>query len=96
LRSGCLGRRLKQALWVTQRSKIEWTDWRRYSANLDLFFDFFPELKGKRLIGVFGSWAMPDPVVEHSTALKIYALRMGEDTMELANAAAIEGASPLP
>jgi len=54
------------------------------------FFDYFPEYKGRRLICVFGSWAISDPVVERLTARGIYALRMGEETMELANAAALE------
>jgi len=56
----------------------------------DVFFDSFPEYDGRRLIIVYGSWAIPEPVVERLTALGIYALRMGEDTMELANAAALE------
>jgi hypothetical protein len=54
------------------------------------FFAYFPELSGRRLICVFGSWAIPDPVVAHLTRLGIYAMRMGKDTMELANAAALE------
>ncbi|NMD20837.1 MAG: hypothetical protein GYA76_11350, partial [Verrucomicrobia bacterium] len=53
-----------------------------------------PEYKGRRLICVFGSWAIPDPVVERLTARGIYALRMGEETMELANAAALEKQRP--
>lgn len=57
------------------------------------FFDYFPEYQGRRLIGVFGSWAIPDPVVERLTALGLYALRMGEETMELANAAALESST---
>jgi hypothetical protein len=55
------------------------------------FFDFFPEYRGRVLIRVLGSWAIPDPVLDRLTALGIYGLRMGEDTMELANAAALEG-----
>lgn len=54
------------------------------------FFDFFPEYQGKRFIGIFGSWAIPDPIVERLTSHGLYAIRMGEDTMELANAAALE------
>jgi hypothetical protein len=54
------------------------------------FFDYFPEYQGRRLISVFGSWAIADRVVERLTSLRLYALRMGEETMELANAAALE------
>lgn len=54
------------------------------------FFDYFPEYQGRRLIPVLGSWAIDDEVVKRLTALGIYALRMVEDTMELANAAALE------
>ena len=39
-----------------------------------------------------GGWAIDDAVIDRLTALRIYAMRMGEDTMELANAAALEGA----
>ena len=61
-----------------------------FDGKLGVFFDFFPEYRGRRLIPVFGSWAMADPVIERLTQQGIYALRMGEDTMELANAARLE------
>jgi hypothetical protein len=54
------------------------------------FFEFFLEYKDKRLIAVFGSWAIADALVKELTARRIYAMRMGEETMELANAAALE------
>jgi hypothetical protein len=62
-----------------------------FAAKVAVFFDFFPEYRGRRLIPVFGSWAMGDPVVERLTQHRIYALRMGEDTMELVNATQLEG-----
>ena len=61
-----------------------------FAAKIGVFFDFFPEYRGRRLIPVFGSWAIADPVIERLTQQGIYALRMGEDTMELANAARLE------
>ena len=73
---------------------LEYAD--AFADKVRVFFDFFPEYRGKRLIAVFGSWAIPDPVVERLTGLGIYALRMGEDTMELANAAALEAATAQP
>ena len=61
-----------------------------FAEKLRSFFDFFPEYRGRRLLGVLGSWAIADPVVARLTAHGIYAMRMGDDTMELANAAALE------
>jgi len=63
-----------------------------FAAKAGLFFDYFPEYQGRRLIPILGSWSIADEVVERLTALGIYALRMGEDTMELANAAALDRA----
>jgi hypothetical protein len=60
------------------------------------FFDHFPEYHGRRLIRVLGSWAIPEPVIARLTALRIYALGMGEETMELVNAGALEGAPQAP
>lgn len=54
------------------------------------FFRFFPELSGRRLILVFGSWSIPDNVVAGLTARGIYAMQMGDETMELVNAAELE------
>ena len=69
---------------------LEYAD--AFADKLRSFFDFFPEYRGRRLIAVFGSWAIADPIVARLTTHGIYALRMGEDTMELANATALEGA----
>ncbi len=60
------------------------------------FFDHFPEYSGRRLIKVLGSWAIPEPVINRLTELGIYALCMGEETMELANAPALEGEQRRP
>ncbi|MCY2987991.1 MAG: hypothetical protein NTY19_09035, partial [Planctomycetota bacterium] len=53
-----------------------------FASKVTTFFDFFPEYRGWRLIPIFGSWAIPDRVVERLTQHGIYAMRMGEDTME--------------
>jgi hypothetical protein len=66
-----------------------------FAAKVATFFDFFPEYQGRRFIPVFGSWAIPDRVVDRLTHHRIYALRMGEETMELANAAVLEAGSGL-
>ena len=67
---------------------VEYAD--DFAAKLGTFFDFFPEYHDRRLIPVFGSWAISDRVVDRLTQHRIHALRMGEETMELANAAALE------
>ena len=64
-----------------------------FAVKVTTFFDFFPEYRGWRLIPIFGSWAIPDRVVERLTQHRIYAMRMGEDTMELANAVILEAGS---
>jgi len=67
---------------------LEYAD--AFSTKASTFYDFFPEYRGRRLIPIFGSWAITDPIVERLTRHGIYAMRMGEDTMELANAAALD------
>ena len=69
-------------------ASIEYVD--AFHGKVQAFFDFFPEYRGKRLIPIFGSWAIPDALVDQLTGHGIYAMRMGPDTMELANAAALE------
>jgi len=61
-----------------------------FAVKVATFFDFYPEYRGRRLLPVLGRWGIPDPVVERLTAHRIYALRMGEETMELVNALALE------
>jgi hypothetical protein len=63
-----------------------------FAEKTRVFFEFFPEYRGRRLIAVCGSWAIPENLVEALTARGIYAMRMGEETMELANAGALEKA----
>jgi hypothetical protein len=60
------------------------------AAKVGVFYDYFPEYQGRRLIAVLGSWSIGELVIKRLTTLGIYALCMGEDTMELANAAALE------
>jgi len=61
-----------------------------FAAKAASFFDWFPEYQGRRLLPILASWAIAAPVVERLTSLGIYAMQMGEDTMELTNAAALE------
>jgi len=62
-----------------------------FASKREVFFDFFPEFSGRRLIMVFGSWSIPEAVIGRLTALGIYAMQMGDETMDLVNAAELEG-----
>lgn len=61
-----------------------------FAAKGGEFFEFFPELSGRRLILVFGSWSIPENLIAELTARSIYAMQMGDETMELVNAAQLE------
>jgi hypothetical protein len=46
---------------------------------------YFPEYQGKQIIPIFASFSVPDNLLRYLTKQKIYALGMGENTMELLN-----------
>ncbi len=50
------------------------------------FFEFFPELRDRSLVPVFGALYLPDELVERLTREGIYALSMGDEHLELRNA----------
>ncbi len=49
------------------------------------FYGYFPEYQGRKLIPIFSSLYMSDPAVNYLTKHGIYALAMGDETMELLN-----------
>jgi hypothetical protein len=49
------------------------------------FFGFFPEYTGRRLIPVFSALALAESDVRYLTREGIYALTMGDETMEIVN-----------
>lgn len=49
------------------------------------FYEYFPELKSKTLIPIFSSLSMHEDLVNYLTKLKIYALVMKGDNMDLVN-----------
>ena len=61
----------------------------RHARKLEGFADFAPHLSHLRLIPVIGCWSMPPQVVERLSELGIYAMCMGEDTMEIVNGDAV-------
>ncbi len=58
--------------------------------NIKLFFDYFPEYKGHRLIPVFSSLSLDESVVKNCTNKGIYAMALKGDTMDLLNFAELE------
>jgi hypothetical protein len=72
------------------KSSPEPGDPERFAKKLAEFPHFFPELAGRRVVAVFGSWSVPEKVERRLTELGIYCLQMGEETMVLTNATALE------
>jgi hypothetical protein len=53
------------------------------------FFRFFPEYTGRRLIPVFSALALAENDIRYLTRERIYALTMGDETMEIVNLAEV-------
>lgn len=53
------------------------------------FFGFFPEYAGRRLIPIFSALALAESDVRYLTREGIYALTMGDETMEIVNLAEV-------
>ncbi|WKN42850.1 hypothetical protein [Tunicatimonas pelagia] len=53
-------------------------------------FDYLPEYEGKTVAPVFSSFSLPESIVEQLTTLKIYAMALGGETMELLNYSEIQ------
>ncbi len=51
--------------------------------------DYLPEYRGKRIIPIFASLYMGEDVVNYLTRHRIYAMAMGDETMDLLNFAAL-------
>jgi hypothetical protein len=56
-----------------------------FIAFIPTVFEYLPEHRGKRVIPVFSSLYIPEQFVRYLTANKIYAMAMGDETMELLN-----------
>ena len=56
-----------------------------FAHGLKEVFDYFPEYHGYVLVPVFASMAVGPDLLKRLTRLKIYALVLGERTMELLN-----------
>ncbi|MFQ3609577.1 MAG: hypothetical protein SNJ55_13165, partial [Chloroherpetonaceae bacterium] len=56
-----------------------------FIAFIPTVFEYLPEHRGKKVIPVFSSLYIPENFVNYLTKHKIYALAMGDETMEVLN-----------
>ena len=56
--------------------------------------DYFPEYRGKQVIPVFAALYFSDDLINYLSKKGIYALGMGDETMELFNAERLRGREP--
>ncbi|MBI4657596.1 MAG: hypothetical protein HY735_01895, partial [Verrucomicrobia bacterium] len=57
-------------------------------------FDYFPEFQGYTLVPIFASMALSADQVRRLTRLKIYAMALGQRTMELLNLEQVRARRP--
>jgi hypothetical protein len=77
---GSRGIILNETASTVRQSYIE-----EFIAFIPTVFEYLPEHRGKRVIPVFSSLYIPEQFVRYLTANKIYAMAMGDETMELLN-----------
>lgn len=53
--------------------------------NLKDFCDFFPEYRGRRLVGIAASLYVDQSIVSHATRCGVLVLAMGDDSMQILN-----------
>ncbi len=63
--------------------RIDYID--AFKETLSEIYDYFPEYSGKKIIPIFSSLYIPDKVAMYLTKMKIYAMAMKDDSMELLN-----------
>lgn len=63
--------------------RIDYID--AFKETLSEIYDYFPEYSGKKTIPIFSSLYIPDKVATYLTKMKIYAMAMKDDSMELLN-----------
>lgn len=62
----------------------------KFAEKLKGFGEFAPHLAHLRVIPVIGCWSMPPQVVDKLSDLGIYAMCMGDETMEIINGDAVK------
>jgi hypothetical protein len=56
-----------------------------FSQTIKEFFNYFPELAGKRLIPIFASLNIEENIIKQATKNKIFVMALKGDTMEILN-----------
>lgn len=69
--------------------RIDYID--RFVEALAELPDYFPEYAGKTIVPVFSSLGISQDLVNYLTKKGVYAMAMGDETMELLNRAEVEG-----
>ncbi len=69
-------------------ASVEYID--KFIEALGHIWDYFPEYHGKIIIPIFASLYLGEDIVNYLTKNKIYAMAMGDETMELLNFNRIE------
>ena len=69
------------------RSTVRMSDVERFADNYREVLEFFPEYEDYSVVPIISSLAIPPEIVAALTHHGIFAMGMGEDTMELLNAA---------
>ncbi|MBI4657591.1 MAG: hypothetical protein HY735_01870 [Verrucomicrobia bacterium] len=64
-------------------ARVKYID--EFAESLKDIFDYFPEFQGYKVVPIFASMALSPEFVRRLTRHKIYALALGERTMELLN-----------
>jgi len=77
---GSRGIILNETASTVRQSYIE-----EFIAFIPTVFEYLPEHKGKKVIPVFSSLYIPEQFVRYLTANNIYAMAMGDETMEILN-----------
>ena len=70
-----------------ERTRVKYLD--EFAEGLRDVFEYFPEHKGCAVIPIFASMALSPDFVRRLTRHKIYAMALGDRTMELLNLAEV-------
>ncbi|MFN3920517.1 MAG: hypothetical protein ACK4JF_09570 [Methylohalobius sp.] len=84
----------EQVLWVEVKSSVRpnhVSDMADFLAA-GTFFEFFPEYRGNRLLPLFAALHLTEEITAQLSALKIYALTLGDEHLELRNFDAVQNA----
>jgi len=71
---------------VEVKSSLDVEDVDKAKEAFEEFFTFFPEFKGKKLVGVVSSLNVRESVINHATNMGLLVLTMGGEYLQFENA----------